>query len=148
MQQMQFKKPNFGNILQPSWLTTPRCMVFMSPILFFFLIIAFITILVLSLIVDSKSKFSNKSYDPYGSGIRFFQSRDDTGSPNTTLEERQVGGEKLIIEPLTSNPEPPNISEYYGIDASLKNGSVMIERENFENSALSIDELLKANKGM
>lgn len=93
-------------------------------------------------------KFQNKYYDPYGGGLRFFQSRDDTGSPGFTLEERQAGGEKLVIEPLTSAPESPNISEYYGIEANLKNGSVMIERENFENSALGIDDLMKANKGM
>lgn len=92
--------------------------------------------------------FENKTYDPYGGGIRFFQSRDDTGSPGFTLEDRQFGGEKIVIEPLTSTPESPNFSEYYGIEANLKNGSVMIERENFENSSLNMEELMKANKGM
>lgn len=112
------------------------------------LLILIIIVLLVWAISVSAAKFENKPYDPYGTGIRFFQSRDDTGSPYTTLEDRQVGGEKLVIEPLTSNPEPPNISEYYGIEANLKNGSVMIERENFENSALNMDDLMKANKGM
>ena len=57
--------------------------------------------LYVSIIIDKSdsnknSKFNNKSYDPYGSGLRFFQSRDDTGSSNTTLEDRQVGGEQIF----------------------------------------------------
>jgi hypothetical protein len=92
--------------------------------------------------------FENKTYDPYGQGIRFMMSRDDTGFPASNLKERQFGSKPLKIEPLTSTPESPNFSEYYGIDASLKNGQVMIERENFENSALNINELEKANKGL
>ena len=92
------------------------------------------------------STFENKPYDPFGTGIRFLQRRDDTGSYPTSLEERQFGSKPQVSQ-LTSTPEPPNFSEYYGIDASLKNGSVMIERENFENSAISLDELEKANKG-
>jgi hypothetical protein len=96
--------------------------------------------------------FENKSYDPYGMGIRHFVSRDDTGAVETSLEERQVGGQELKLEPmieqLTSNPEPPNFSEYYNIEANIKDGSVMIDRENFENSELSLDKLVEANKGL
>lgn len=103
-------------------------------------------ILVITIIAISTSNFENKNYDPYGSSIRFLQSRDDTGSNNSTLEERQLPIHKNKSE-LTSMPEPPNFSENYGIDASINNGSVMIERENFENNALSLDELEKANKG-
>jgi hypothetical protein len=85
-------------------------------------------------------------------GIRHYISRDDTGAVETSLEERQVGGKNLKLEPmveqLTSAPEPPNFSEYYNIEANIKDGSVMIDRENFENSALSLDKLLEANKGL
>lgn len=98
--------------------------------------------------IEQTTPFTNKAYDPYGAGIRFYQSRDDTGSPQTTLEDRQVNGEKIMIEPLTSTPELPNFSQHYNIEANLKNGSVMIERENFENLALNTDELIKASKGL
>lgn len=114
---------------------------------------AFLTILIMwaiiSLIVIPilASQFENKYYDPFGTGIRHYVSRDDTGSVQSSLEERQVGSKPLKIEPLTSNPESPNFSEYYGIEANLKDGSVMIERENFENSALDLEQLEKANKG-
>lgn len=104
-----------------------------------------ITLIVLVEEERKRSNFENKEYDPFGTGIRFLQRRDDTGSPSTSLDERQY---YPMVSQLTSNPEPPNFSEYYGIDASIKNGSVMIERENFENSALSMDELEKANKGL
>jgi len=107
---------------------------------------ALVVIFVMALIWGLTSGFENKPYDPFGTGIRFLQRRDDTGSFPTSLEERQFGSKPLVSQ-LTSTPEPPNFSEYYGIDASLKNGSVMIERENFENSAISLDELEKANKG-
>lgn len=114
---------------------------------------AFLTILIMwaiiSLIVIPilASQFENKYYDPFGTGIRHYVSRDDTGAVQSSLEERQVGSKPLKIEPLTSNPESPNFSEYYGIEANLKDGSVMIERENFENSALDLEQLEKANKG-
>jgi len=107
---------------------------------------AVVVIFIMGLIWGLTSGFENKPYDPFGTGIRFLQRRDDTGSFPTSLEERQFGSKPLVSQ-LTSTPEPPNFSEYYGIDASLKNGSVMIERENFENSAISLDELEKANKG-
>lgn len=94
---------------------------------------------------EKSNNFENKNYDPYGGGIRFLQSRDDTGSPNTSLEERQFNSK---VSQLTSTPEAPNFSEYYGIDASIKNGSVMIERENFENKPLSVNDLEMANKGL
>ena len=110
---------------------------------------AFIIILIMGLVWGLTSGFENKLYDPFGTGIRFAQRRDDTGSFPSSLEERQYGSKQMNdqVSQLTSTPEPPNFSEYYGIDASLKNGSVMIERENFENSAISLDELEKANKG-
>ncbi len=107
--------------------------------------IMLIVIIVLSVVID-KSNFNNA--DPYGNSIRFNQSRDDTGAIETNLNQRMAKHEPFVIEPLTSNPEPPNIAEYYGIEANLKNGSVMIDRENFENSALSLDQLQKANKGL
>jgi hypothetical protein len=112
------------------------------------MVLAFVTIVILWAVISTiaASAFENKPYDPFGTGIRFAQRRDDTGSFPTSLEERQFGSNPRVSQ-LTSTPEPPNFSEYYGIDASLKNGSVMIERENFENSAISIDELEKANKG-
>lgn len=108
-----------------------------------FVIVLIIIIMILSSVIHSN--FENKSYDPYGQGIRFLQSRDDTGSPYTSLEERQY---KSKVSQLTSNPEAPNFSEYYGIDASIKNGSVMIERENFENMPITMSDLEKANKGL
>lgn len=101
--------------------------------------------LVITIAILATSNFENKNYDPYGGGIRFLQSRDDTGSPNTSLEERQYNSK---VSQLTSTPEAPNFSEYYGIDASIKNGSVMIERENFENKPLSVNDLEMANKGL
>lgn len=107
---------------------------------------ALVVIFIMALVWGLTSGFENKPYDPFGTGIRFLQRRDDTGSFPTSLEERQFGSKPQVSQ-LTSTPEPPNFSEYYGIDASLKNGSVMIERENFENSAISLDELEKANKG-
>lgn len=109
---------------------------------------AIIGVIILVLIITTSvgfGTFENKSYDPYGQGIRFLQSRDDTGSPYTSLEERQF---KSKVSQLTSTPEAPNFSEYYGIDASIKNGSVMIERENFENKPITADELEMANKGL
>ena len=112
---------------------------------------AIFLVMIISLIILSEnlrnknSNFENKEYDPFGTSIRFSQRRDDTGSPSTSLNERKY---QPMVSQLTSNPEAPNFSEYYGIDASIKNGSVMIERENFENSALSLDELEKANKGL
>lgn len=115
-------------------------------------IIFWLIIIVLTLSISwivTASTFENKPYDPFGTGIRFAQRRDDTGSFSSSLGERQYGSKQVNdqVSQLTSTPEPPNFSEYYGIDASLKNGSVMIERENFENSAISVDELEKANKG-
>lgn len=115
-------------------------------------IIFWLIIVVLLLVTTnilSVANFENKAYDPFGTGIRFAQRRDDTGSFSSSLGERQYGSQQMNdqVSQLTSTPEPPNFSEYYGIDASLKNGSVMIERENFENSAISLDELEKANKG-
>jgi hypothetical protein len=116
------------------------------------MLFAFVTIIILWAVITTivASAFENKPYDPFGTGIRFSQRRDDTGSFPSSLEERQYGATQINdqVSQLTSTPEPPNFSEYYGIDASLKNGSVMIERENFENSAISLDELEKANKGL
>lgn len=106
------------------------------------LLIVIFVLLLISIV--GLSTFENKNYDPYGQSIRFLQSRDDTGSQDTSLEERKY---KETVSQLTSTPEAPNFSEHYGIDASLKNGSVMIERENFENSPLSMSDLEKANKG-
>jgi hypothetical protein len=108
-----------------------------------FVMVLILIIIILSSVIDSS--FKNKSNDPYGQGIRFLQSRDDTGSSNMSLGERQ---HTPIVSQLTSTPEAPNFSEYYGIDASLKNGSVMIERENFENMPITISDLEKANKGL
>lgn len=108
-------------------------------------IIIIIVLIILSIV--GFSTFENKYYDPFGTGIRHYVSRDDTGAVQSSLEERQVGSKPLKIEPLTSTPESPNFSEYYGIEANLKDGSVMIERENFENSALDLEQLEKANKG-
>lgn len=108
---------------------------------------AFLVIFLMGLIWGLTSGFENKYYDPFGTGIRHYVSRDDTGAVQSSLEERQVRSKPLKIEPLTSNPESPNFSEYYGIEANLKDGSVMIERENFENSALDLEQLEKANKG-
>lgn len=110
-----------------------------------FLIIFIMAILIWAIV--AQATFENKYYDPFGTGIRHYVSRDDTGAVQSSLEERQVGSKPLKIEPLTSNPESPNFSEYYGIEANLKDGSVMIERENFENSALDLEQLEKANKG-
>lgn len=110
-----------------------------------FILVSFITILIWAIV--AQATFENKYYDPFGTGIRHYVSRDDTGAVQSSLEERQVGSKPLKIEPLTSNPESPNFSEYYGIEANLKDGSVMIERENFENSALDLEQLEKANKG-
>jgi hypothetical protein len=131
--------------LGSNWIWEPKISI---PRWVILLILAFIIVIItLSIIVD-QSPFENKPYDPYGTGIRFLQRRDDTGSMPTSLEERQFQMPALSTKSqLTSTPEGPNFSEYYGIDANIKNGSVMIERENFENSALSLDELEKANKG-
>lgn len=110
----------------------------------------FVLIFIIAIIIwasIAQATFENKYYDPFGTGIRHYVSRDDTGAVQSSLEERQVGSKPLKIEPLTSNPESPNFSEYYGIEANLKDGSVMIERENFENSALDLEQLEKANKG-
>jgi hypothetical protein len=124
---------------------------FKIPIWYIILVIALVVILIFFFSREI-SKFENKTYDPYGMGIRHYISRDDTGAVETSLEERQVGGKNLKLEPmveqLTSAPEPPNFSEYYNIEANIKDGSVMIDRENFENSALSLDKLLEANKGL
>jgi hypothetical protein len=113
-----------------------------------FLVVWFIITFLLIITGTIKSGFENKYYDPFGTGIRHYVSRDDTGSVQTSLEERQYGSKPLKMEPLTSTPESPNFSEYYGIEANLKDGSVMIERENFENSALDLEQLEKANKGL
>lgn len=114
-----------------------------------FLVIVGIWVIISLILVPvlAQANFENKYYDPFGTGIRHYVSRDDTGAVQSSLEERQVGSKPLKIEPLTSNPESPNFSEYYGIEANLKDGSVMIERENFENSALDLEQLEKANKG-
>jgi hypothetical protein len=115
------------------------------------MLVALVAILILWALITTimASTFENKPYDPFGTGIRFEQRRDDTGSFSTSLGERQYGAKQMNdqVSQLTSTPEPPNFSEYYGIDASLKNGSVMIERENFENSAISLDKLENANRG-
>lgn len=130
------------------WFTPFNYNLRLSPAWVAFLIAIIIIITILSIVIDKKiNTFENKPYDPYGTGIRFSQRRDDTGSAPTSLEERQFGSNPKISQ-LTSTPESPNFSEYYGIEASLKDGSVMIERENFENAALSLDELVKANKGL
>lgn len=117
------------------------------PLNIFAVIVGIWVIISLIVIPVLASQFENKYYDPFGTGIRHYVSRDDTGAVQSSLEERQVGSKPLKIEPLTSNPESPNFSEYYGIEANLKDGSVMIERENFENSALDLEQLEKANKG-
>ena len=112
------------------------------------IVVALIVFVLFILSIVGFATFENKYYDPYGTGIRHYISRDDTGAVQSSLEERQFGGKPLKIEPLTSTPESPNFSEYYGIEANLKDGTVMIERENFENSALDLDQLEKANKGL
>lgn len=106
------------------------------------IMISFILLFILMTI--GFATFENKN-DPYGTGIRFLQRRDDTGSPSSSLEERKYYGEN--VSQLTSTREAPDFSEYYGIEADIKGGSVMIERENFENLALSMKDLEKANKG-
>jgi hypothetical protein len=114
------------------------------------LYILFTTVtMILSASGISLSSFENKNYDPYGTGIRFLQARDDTGSPSTNMNERkyQVANSATKISPLTSSPEGPNFSEGYNIDAKIDNGSVMLERENFENSALGAEDLEMALKG-
>lgn len=130
------------------WATLFVGTVEIQKIVFWFALIIFLMATIW--ITTSLSNFENKPYDPFGTGIRFLQRRDDTGSMPTSLGERKYGSKPMNdqVSQLTSTPEAPNFSEYYGIDASLKNGSVMIERENFENSALSVDELEKANKGL
>ena len=127
--------------------TNPIIIPAMSKLLVWLIVILIIVIISLSIVIDT-SKFENKYYDPFGTGIRHYVSRDDTGAVQSSLEERQVGSRPLKIEPLTSTPESPNFSEYYGIEANLKDGTVMIERENFENSALDLEQLEKANKGL
>jgi hypothetical protein len=112
------------------------------------LVVALVVFVLFILSIVGFATFENKYYDPYGTGIRHYISRDDTGAVQSSLEERQFGSKPLKIEPLTSTPESPNFSEYYGIEANLKDGSVMIERENFENSALDLEQLEKANKGL
>lgn len=116
------------------------------------IIIIFIMLILIWAITSTvllAEKFENKNYDPYGTGIRFLQARDDTGSPSTNMNERkyQVATSATKISPLTSSPEGPNFSEGYNIDAKIENGSVMLERENFENLALGSDELEMALKG-
>ena len=127
---------------RPWYLQTAICV---PKILFLLIVLGLIITLIILSEEVRNSSFENKTYDPFGTKLRFSQSRDDTGSKSTSLNERSY---KTTVSNLTGNREAPNFSEYYGIDASIKNGSVMIERENFENNALSIDELLKANKGM
>jgi hypothetical protein len=113
-----------------------------------------VVIFIMGLVWGLTSTFENKeTYDPYGTGIRHFVSRDDTGAINTSLEERQFGSKPLKIEPLqierlTSSPEPPNFSKHYNIEANIKDGTVMIERENFENMALNNDKLNNAMQGL
>lgn len=114
-------------------------------------LILFIGVLIALILTNT---FENKeTYDPYGTGIRHFVSRDDTGAINSSLEERQFGSKPLKIEPLqierlTSSPEPPNFSKHYNIEANIKDGTVMIERENFENMALNNDKLNNAMQGL
>ncbi len=110
------------------------------------LITILVTVMLLFFILMIVGFTSGFKSDPYGGGIRYFQSRDDTGALDTTLNERKYV--KPMVSNLTSTPESPNFSEYYGIDVNLKDGAVMIERENFENKAISVNELERANKGM
>ena len=124
-------------------------------LLFYFIVALLFTIAGLSMRVhDCNQKagcFTNKEYDPFGTGIRFSQRRDDTGTNSSSLDERQYKPTmpaQSTVSNLTSTPESPNFSEYYGINADIKEGSVMIERENFENRALNMDELEKSNKGL
>lgn len=117
-------------------------------------LIKFITlfVLIIYLIITLPilaSGFENKPYDPYGQGIRFFQARDDTGAVNSNMYERRtMATPQTKISPLTSAPEPPHFSEGYNIDAKIENGSVMLERENFENAPLNLEDLERANKGL
>lgn len=119
-------------------------------LILFILYVLFVTVtMILSAAGITLGPFENKNSDPYGTGIRFLQARDDTGSPSTNMNERkyQVATSATKISPLTSSPEGPNFSEGYNIDAKIENGSVMLERENFENSALGAEDLEMALKG-
>jgi hypothetical protein len=124
-------------------------------LLFYFILALLFTIAGLSMRVNDCNQkagcFTNKEYDPFGTGIRFSQRRDDTGTNSSSLDERQYKPTmpaQSTVSNLTSTPESPNFSEYYGINADIKEGSVMIERENFENRALNMDELERSNKGL
>ena len=55
-------------------------------ILFLFIVLGVIITLIVLVEEERKSNFENKEYDPFGTGIRFSQRRDDTGSPSTSLE--------------------------------------------------------------
>lgn len=142
-----FKKvySNYKETTTGSWLNEKFIFVSlpMTKRLLIGIIVAFMVMFILVVVLGALAAFENKN-DPYGAGIRFLQGRDDTGSPSTTLDDRKY---RKRVSQLTSTPEAPNFSEYYGIEADVKNGSVMIERENFENNALSVRDLEKANKG-
>lgn len=115
---------------------------------FILIILCLIVIIALAVTVSQSNMAAfNNRVDAYGSGLRYNIERDDSGFSASNNLYKRSGYQPLIIEPLTSNPEPPTISEQYGIEANLKDGKVMIERENFENSALSLNDLEKANKG-
>lgn len=143
---------NWTKIYYDCWWSQPLIEFTISKRKFATIITFLIVIALVVLVIYGFATFENKAYDPYGMGIRHYVSRDDTGAVESSLEERQVNGKQLKLEPvveqLTSNPEPPNFSEYYNIEANIKDGTVMIDRENFENSGLNLEKLVEANKGL
>jgi hypothetical protein len=99
-------------------------------------------------IITASSGFENNDiYDPYGTGIRFFQSRDDTGVNNSNMYQRQFK-EPSKISQLVGTAEPPHFSEGYNIDAKIENGSVLFEQENFKKAGLTNEQLTKARLGL
>jgi hypothetical protein len=114
-----------------------------------FLVLWFIITFFLIITGTVKSGFENDIYDPYGTGIRFLQSRDDTGSSQTNMAERQyhVANKDTKISPLTGGREEPKFYEGYNIDAKIENGKVMLERETFENQQIDPKALEDAMRG-
>lgn len=115
----------------------------------FILIVLCLLVIIALAVTISQSNMAafNNRIDAYGSGLRYNIDRDDSGFNSINNLNARSGYNPIIVEPLTSNPEPPKFSDQYGIVANLKDGKVMIERENFENVGLSLNDLEKANKG-
>ena len=107
----------------------------------------FVAFTIIWFLVTASSNFENNEfYDPYGTGIRFFQSRDDTGASETNMYQRQSKPSK--VSQLVGTAEPPHFSEGYNIDAKIENGSVLFEQENFKRAGLTNEQLTKARLGL